>query len=81
VVYFQPCDYAKWIDEFKLSLTSSLELDEEYKTRCDNENMDRTVHMRHWEEDLIWRNCLKMEQRILTLRAGQLAVCEAHLCR
>jgi hypothetical protein len=44
----------EWIDEFKLSSTPSLELDEEYETRSDDENMDRTARMRHCKEDLIW---------------------------
>jgi hypothetical protein len=53
MISFQPCDYWEWIDEIKLSLTPSPELDEEYEVRRDDENIDRTACMRHCEEDLI----------------------------
>jgi hypothetical protein len=79
MISFQPCDYWEWIDEIKLSLTPSLELDEEYEARRDDENMDRTARMRHCEEDLIWRNRLENEEWNLNQRARQLDVREAHL--
>jgi hypothetical protein len=34
--------------------------------------MDQNACRRHWEEDLIWRNCLEMEERNLNLCARQL---------
>jgi hypothetical protein len=52
-----------------LSPTPSQELDEEYEARHDDENMDRTACMRHWEDDLISQNCLEMEERNLNQRA------------
>jgi hypothetical protein len=57
------------------------ELDEEYEARRDDENMDRTVRMRHCEEDLIWWNRLQNGEWNLNQRARQLDVCEAHLHR
>jgi hypothetical protein len=69
----------EWIDEFKLSSTPSLELDEEYETRSDDENMDRTARMRHCKEDLIWRNHLEIEERNLNQCARYLDIREAQL--
>jgi hypothetical protein len=46
-MYSQSCDFAEWIDEFKLNPTPSPELDEEYEVRRDDETMDRTARMRH----------------------------------
>jgi hypothetical protein len=57
------------------------ESDEEYVARHDDEDMDRTAHIRHWEEDLIWRNHLEMEERNLNQRASKLDIHEAHLRR
>jgi hypothetical protein len=71
----------EWFNEVKLSPSLSLDLDEEYATRRDDEDMDRTSHMRDWEEDLIWHNYLEMEERNLNQHARQLNICEAHLCR
>jgi hypothetical protein len=68
----------EWIDEVKLSPTPSPELDKEYETRRDDEDMDHIAHMRHWEENLIWCNRLEMEERNLNLHACQLDVREAH---
>jgi hypothetical protein len=42
MLHLQPCDYTEWIDEVKLSPTLSPKLDEEYKARCDDEDMDHT---------------------------------------
>jgi hypothetical protein len=53
MLHLQPCDYIEWINEVKLSPTPSPELDEEYETRHDDEDMDHTSCMRQWEEDLI----------------------------
>jgi hypothetical protein len=69
MLHLHPCDYTEWIDEVKLSPTPSLELDEEYEARCDDEDMGRTSHMRQWEEDLVWRNRLEIEERNINQRA------------
>jgi hypothetical protein len=52
----------EWINEVKLSLTPSPELDEEYAARRDDEDMDRIARMRQCEEDLSWHNRLEMEE-------------------
>ena len=54
MLWFQPRDFWEWIDEIKLSLTPSPELDEDYAARREDENMDRNARRRHWEEDLNW---------------------------
>jgi hypothetical protein len=69
MLHLQPCDYIEWINEVKLSPTPSPELDEEYETRHDDEDMDHTSCMRQWEEDLIWRNRLEIEEGNLNQRA------------
>jgi hypothetical protein len=46
MLHLHPYDYTEWIDEVKLSPTPSLELDEEYEARRDDEDMGRTSHMR-----------------------------------
>jgi hypothetical protein len=51
----------EWINEIKLSPTPLPELDE-YEARRDDENMDRVAHMRHCEEDLIWRKHLQNQE-------------------
>jgi hypothetical protein len=38
---------SEWINEVKLSPTLLPESDEEYVARRDDEDMDRTTHMRH----------------------------------
>jgi hypothetical protein len=46
----------------KLSPAPSPGLDKEYEAMHDDEDMDRTARMRHWEEDLIWCNHLEMKE-------------------
>jgi len=69
------------MDEIKLSPTPSPELDEEYAARREDENMDRNARRRRWEEDLIWRNRLQMQEWNLNQRGRELDVREAHLRR
>jgi hypothetical protein len=68
----------EWMNEVKLSPTLSPELDEEYQARCDDEEAEHNARWRHWRIDLIWHNCLEIEEYNLNLRARQLDVREAH---
>jgi hypothetical protein len=70
----------EWITKFKLSQTLLLEMS---STRLGMmlRDMNRTARMRHWEEDLIWRNCLEIEERNLNQRTRQFDIREAYLRR
>jgi hypothetical protein len=52
----------EWMDEVKLSPSSSPELDEEYQARRDDEEAKHNSRRCHMREDLIWHTCLKMEE-------------------
>jgi hypothetical protein len=52
----------EWMDEVKLSPTTSLKLDSDYQTRREDEEAERNTCRRHMREDLIWRAHLKMEE-------------------
>jgi hypothetical protein len=52
----------EWIDEVKLSPTSSPELDEEYQNMCIDEEAKQNARRRHMGEYLIWHACLQMEE-------------------
>jgi hypothetical protein len=51
----------EWMDEVKLSPTLSLELDEVYQARRDEEEAERNACRSYWREDLIWCNHLEMD--------------------
>jgi hypothetical protein len=51
----------EWMDEVKLSPTLSLELDEVYQARRDEEEAERNACQSYWREDLIWCNHLEMD--------------------
>jgi hypothetical protein len=63
----------------KLSPTPSSELDFEYESRLQEEQMDRAACLRRWEEDLVWRNRMQNEELSLNQRERQFNVREAHL--
>jgi hypothetical protein len=64
-----------------LSSTPSLELDEEYEARHDDENMDHIACMRQWEEDLTCQNHLETKERHLNHSARHFDIHEAPLHR
>jgi hypothetical protein len=69
------------MNEIKLSPTPSPELDEEYRARRHDVEMDHNACRRHMKEDLIYCNHLEIEERNLNLCIRQLDVRETHLCR
>jgi len=56
-------------------------LDEEYAARRTDEDMDRAAHLRRWNEDVIWRTRLEMQEWNLNQRAREQDVREANLRR
>jgi len=64
-----------------LSPTPSPELDEDYAARRTDEDMDRTARLRRWNEDVIWRTRLQMQEWNLNQRAREQDVREANLRR
>ena len=64
-----------------MSPTPSLELDEDYAARRTDEDMDRTARLRRWNEDVIWRTRLQMQEWNLNQCAREQDVREANLRR
>ena len=64
-----------------MSPTPSPELDEDYAARHTDEDMDCTARLRRWNEDVIWRTHLEMQEWDLNQRAREQDVREANLRR